>query len=155
MVEFLPNVAPTAGWVVLVVAGLIIGITKTGIPGIGILAVVSVASVMNPKASVGFVLPMLITGDIFAVVYYRRHAVWRHLLRLLPPALAGILVGYWLLGRIESDELGPIIGRAWELRTYWLNETPQTREVYAEKMGQRIASIATVGSSAPMTPSEV
>ncbi|MFW6158318.1 MAG: sulfite exporter TauE/SafE family protein [Planctomycetota bacterium] len=110
MVQFEPGVAPVAGWIVLVVAGLVIGITKTGIPGIGILAVVSVASVMDAKASVGFVLPMLITGDIFAVIYYRRHAVWRHLLRLMPPALVGIGVGYWLLGRVEGDELGPIIG---------------------------------------------
>ncbi|MFO7899349.1 MAG: sulfite exporter TauE/SafE family protein [Planctomycetota bacterium] len=110
MVEFAPNVAPVAGWIALAVAGLIIGITKTGIPGIGILAVVLLASVMDRKASLGFMLPMLITGDVVAVIYYRRRAVWHHLLRLMPPALVGIGVGHWLLGRIESDELGPIIG---------------------------------------------
>ncbi len=110
MVEFLPSVDPVAGWIVLAVAGLIVGITKTGIPGIGILAVVSIASVMDPRASVGFLLPMLIAGDVFAVIYYRRHAVWSHLLRLMPPALVGIGVGYVLLGHIEGAQLGRIIG---------------------------------------------
>lgn len=105
MLGFSPEV-----WIVLYVSAFIVGLTKTGIPGIGILAVVLMASVMDAKESVGFVLPVLIAGDIFAVAYYRRHAVWRHLLRLMPPALVGIGLGYLVMRRVEGGQLGPIIG---------------------------------------------
>ena len=110
MVEFAPGVTPAIGWTVLAVGAMLFGLTKTGIPGISILAVVLMASVMDPKQSVGLVLPLLITGDIFTVIYYRRHAVWRHLLRLMPSALVGIGIGFALLGQLEGADLGPIVG---------------------------------------------
>ena len=110
MVEFAPGVTPAVGWTALAVGAMLFGLTKTGIPGISILAVVLMASVMDAKQSVGLVLPLLITGDIFTVIYYRRHAVWRHLLRLMPPALVGIGVGFALLGQVEGADLGPIVG---------------------------------------------
>jgi len=110
VVEFAPGVTPAIGWTVLAVGAMLFGLTKTGIPGISILAVVLMASVMDPKQSVGLVLPLLITGDIFTVIYYRRHAVWRHLLRLMPSALVGIGIGFALLGQLEGADLGPIVG---------------------------------------------
>jgi len=89
---------------------MLIGVSKTGIPGLGILAVVLLLEVMPAKASVGFMLPLLIMGDIFAVSYYHRHAVWRHLLRLFPWGVVGVLIGYAALGRVTNQQLRPIIG---------------------------------------------
>jgi hypothetical protein len=101
-------------WIAVAVAALIIGVTKTGIPGIGILAVILMASSMPARLSVGFILPLLITGDIFAVAYYRRHADWRHLFRLIPAALVGILIGWALLHYVfdEPASTRPDAGRA-------------------------------------------
>jgi uncharacterized membrane protein YfcA len=53
---------------------------------------------------------MLVFADIFAVIAYKRHAVWRHLFRLLPFALAGVGIGYAALGRLDDAALKPIIG---------------------------------------------
>lgn len=100
----------TADWVIVGIAALLIGISKTGIPGLGILAIPLVAMVIPAKTSTGVILPMLIVGDIFAVRYYRRHAVWSHLIRLIPWAVTGIVIGYLILDRINNDQLRPTIG---------------------------------------------
>ncbi len=100
----------TLGWVILGLAAFIIGLSKTGLPGIGILGIPLVAMVIPAKESTGLILPMLIVGDIFAVAFYRRHAVWSHLVKLLPCAAAGIVIGWALLGKVTSPQLSPIIG---------------------------------------------
>jgi uncharacterized membrane protein YfcA len=41
-------------------------------------------------------------ADIFAVIYYHRHAKWEHLLRSLPWAMAGILLALWI-GKLVND----------------------------------------------------
>ncbi len=101
----------TAGqWAVIVVSSLVIGVSKTGVPGIGILAIPLMADILPARASTGLVLVMLITADLFAVIYYRRKAVWLHLARLVPWAAVGIVVGWMIMGRITDAQLQPIIG---------------------------------------------
>ncbi len=97
-------------WIIVGIASLLIGISKTGVPGLGILAIPLVAWVIPAKASTGVILPMLIVGDIFAVKYYRRHAVWPHLIRLIPWAVTGIIIGFLIMGKIKDHQLRPIIG---------------------------------------------
>jgi uncharacterized protein len=99
-----------AQWALAVVGALIIGISKTGLPGAGILAIPLFAAIMPARASTGVVLPMLIVGDLVAVACYRHHADWRHLLRLLPWTTAGVLLGYVALGRLSDVWLRPAIG---------------------------------------------
>ena len=59
-------------WMIGILAALMVGITKTGIPGIGILVVPLMAIVFGGRLSVGATLPLLIFGDIFAVLWYRQ-----------------------------------------------------------------------------------
>jgi len=87
-----------------------IGFSKTGLPGMGILAIPLMAWVLPARASTGVVLPMLIFADFFAVGYYRRFAVWSKLVRLLPWAAVGVFLGYLALGRVNDQQLKPIIG---------------------------------------------
>jgi hypothetical protein len=90
--------------------GLMIGISKTGLPGFGILVVPLMAILFPAKASTGVLLPMLILADVFAVGYWRRHAVWKHLLRLIPWALVGIVIGCAVMNRLDNRQLGILIG---------------------------------------------
>jgi uncharacterized protein len=99
-----------SGLIILLFSGFIIGLSKTAVPGLGTLAIPLSAMVLPARASTGVVLVMLICGDIFAVAYYRRNAVWSHLLRLFPYVIAGIIIGYFLLGRIDDSQLRPVIG---------------------------------------------
>ena len=98
-----------------ILVALIVGVTKTGIPGIGILIPPLMALVFGGRLSVGATLPMLIFGDIFAVLWYRQHARWDHLWGLIPWVLAGIAIGtglLWYTGLHGSsvDWLNVIIG---------------------------------------------
>jgi len=97
-------------WLVAAFSAVMVGLSKTGLPGIGILVVPLMAWVLPARASTGVVLPMLIFADFFAVGYYRRFAVWSRLVRLLPWAAAGVILGYLALGRVNDQQLRPLIG---------------------------------------------
>ena len=65
-----------------VVAALLVGVSKTGIGGLGVLVVAVFALIIpSTKQSTGIVLPLLIFGDTVAVLAYRRHAQWKYLCR--------------------------------------------------------------------------
>ena len=97
-------------WTILCLCAVLVGITKTGVPGIGILAVPLLAISFPAKESTGILLPMLAFADIFAVCYYHRHAQWNHIVKLLPPAFIGIVTGSIIIRHIENVHLQPIIG---------------------------------------------
>ena len=97
-------------WVLAVVAALLIGISKTGIGGLGMLSVVIFAQIMPARQATGLVLPLLCFGDLVAALYYRQHAKWRHIWRLLPWTAAGVVIGYYTLGRVTDREAQRMIG---------------------------------------------
>ncbi len=72
-----------AGWLVVGFCAFVVGVSKTGLPGLGILHVPLMAMVLPKRESTGILLGMLILGDLFAATYYRRRAEWKHVLRLL------------------------------------------------------------------------
>jgi uncharacterized membrane protein YfcA len=100
----------SAGWVVIGLCAFLAGVSKTGLPGLGILHVPLMAMVLPARQSTGALLGMLILADVFAAAYYRRRAQWKHILRLLPPAFAGILAGWQAMRFVTNEQLGPIIG---------------------------------------------
>jgi uncharacterized membrane protein YfcA len=105
----LPEFTP-GQWALALLAGLGIGISKSGLPGISLLHVVLFAQLFPGIASTGVVLPMLIAGDLGAVRLFRRHASWPHVRRTLPPALLGIVAGWWLMHLLPATRFGPVIG---------------------------------------------
>jgi hypothetical protein len=80
-------------WAIAIFGALLIGVSKTGLGGCGILAVALFAQILPSRASTGYVLPMLICADIVAVTVFRRHAVWKHVIRMFPPTAAGVILG--------------------------------------------------------------
>ena len=83
-------------------AAFTIGLSKSGIKGIATIFVTLMAIVFGGKSSTGVLLPLLIVGDIFAVIYYKRHVQWRLLFQLLPWMIIGVLLGVWLGRDIEE-----------------------------------------------------
>ena len=73
-----------------------VGFAKGGFSGAGMLAVLLMAQVFPARESTGALLPMLIVADIFAVSIFHAHAKVPLVLRLLVPALLGVVCG-WLL----------------------------------------------------------
>ena len=73
----------------------ILGLAKAGLRGLDMLNVTLMALVFGSKASTGIVLPLLCLADIAAVMYYHRHAQWKHFWKLVPWMAAGILIGVY------------------------------------------------------------
>lgn len=97
-------------WALIVLGAFLVGVSKTGIAGMGILFVAIFANVIPARQATGFVLPMLICGDVFAVASYRRHTVWRHLWRLFPWTALGVILGAVALGRLDDAATRRLIG---------------------------------------------
>ncbi len=91
-------------WIWIVVCASLVGMAKSGIPGLGIFIVPILAMLFGGKSSTGILLPMLCIADVFAVTYYNRHAQWNFLVKLLPWATVGLGIGVWV-GDLISDEV--------------------------------------------------
>ncbi|OHB77695.1 MAG: hypothetical protein A2Z25_24270 [Planctomycetes bacterium RBG_16_55_9] len=98
------------GWIVIAASAAVVGMSKTGVPGLGILPVPLMALAFPSRESTGLLLGLLILADLFAVTYHRRNARWHLVLRLLPAALAGIVAGYFGMQVISDQHFKPIIG---------------------------------------------
>ncbi len=99
----------TLQWLTFAGAAFMIGLSKAGLKGLGMVLVVLMASAFPAKASTGLVLPMLITGDIMAVIYYRRDADWSYVWRLIPAAAVGVILGVWIGEGLDDETFGNIL----------------------------------------------
>ncbi|MFJ6983162.1 MULTISPECIES: sulfite exporter TauE/SafE family protein [unclassified Streptomyces] len=84
-----------SGWefAALAAAALLVGFSKTAVSGANTVSLAVFAAVLPARASTGVLLPILIAGDVLAVLTYRRHAHWPTLVRLFPAVAAGVVVG--------------------------------------------------------------
>jgi uncharacterized protein len=88
-------------------AAYMIGVAKTGAPGVGSLMVpLMVLTTGDARAAAGWTLPVLSTADVFAVIYWRRSADARRLFSMAPWTLVGMAVGAVALSLSE-----PVIRR--------------------------------------------
>lgn len=99
-----------SGWALAVAAAACVGMSKTGFGGLGIVAVLLFAEVFPGKQSTGALLPLMVSADFLGVYFYRRHASWPDLLRLLPATLIGIACGWWLMPKIPDHEFTYFLG---------------------------------------------
>ena len=97
-------------WFLLVLGATGVGISKSGLAGVSLVHVIVFAYVFGAKASTGALLPLLIVGDCCAVWLIGREVDWRYVLRLLPPAFVGVVIGWSLLGKLDEAAFKPLIG---------------------------------------------
>jgi uncharacterized membrane protein YfcA len=91
-------------------AGLLVGLAKTGLPGISILAIALLMEILPARMAVGALLPLLILGDLFAIGYYRRNADWARLWALFPCVILGVIGGFFFLRSVSDVQLKFILG---------------------------------------------
>lgn len=97
-------------WMLVSIGALLIGLAKGGLVGVGNLTIIIFAMVFDAKASVGLLLPVLISADLVAITVYRRHANWGYVFGLIPWMVVGILVGYALFGILSDLVVQRFIG---------------------------------------------
>ena len=103
---------PADGWILLLAlfGAVCIGLSKAGLAGTATLNVVLMAKIFGAKPSVGIVLPMLIVADFLGYLLNRKGGSWRQILPMIPPAIAGVVLGWWLLDRIDNSVARVTIG---------------------------------------------
>lgn len=99
-------------YVLGVCSAVLVGFSKTGLPGVSIPAILLMTEACpnDARASVVAILPVLLVGDLFAVVWFHHHANWPRLWRLFPWVLAGMLPGIFVFKHFEGNALKPWIG---------------------------------------------
>jgi uncharacterized protein len=91
-------------------AAVVFGVAKTGVPSVGAFGVALLATVIPAVPSTGVALPLLLAGDVIAITLYHQHAMVGVLLRLLPSVLVGLVVGFVLLRAADAQTLTRLIG---------------------------------------------
>ena len=105
----MPTLAPWQ-WILGALCAFMIGVAKTGMPGVGVLAIpLMVITVGDTKSSAGWLLPILCTADLFAVFYWRRHTAANKLFSMVPWVLVGMAGGTAALYSKERV-LRPMVG---------------------------------------------
>jgi uncharacterized protein len=96
-------------WGAVLLCSMLIGAIKSGLAGAGLMYVPILASIFGGKPSTGFILPILLMADIFAVIYYNRHANWSYLVRLLPWTIAGVFIGVFVGHSLNSTQFNNLL----------------------------------------------
>jgi uncharacterized protein len=86
------------------VAAIFIGLSKGGLPMIGMLGVPVLALVISPIRAAALLLPIYVVTDMFGLMAYRREFSRRNLAILVPAAIVGIFVG-WATARLVSEDI--------------------------------------------------
>ncbi len=93
-------------------AAFLIGLSKTGVPGVGLASVMLMVYAFPgmEKNSTGAVLPLLILADCFGVYYHHKNVQWVKLRTLFPPVLLGLILGAIVLERITNKQFPILLG---------------------------------------------
>ena len=112
-------------WLLAAAAAFGMGLSKAGLAGVGLFHVVVFAFLFGARESTGYVLPLLVAGDICAVVALHQHVRWDYVRRMLPPACVGVAIAALFMGRISDISFKPVIG--WIVLTLALMQAVRLR----------------------------
>lgn len=97
-----------AFWAAAVVASVLVGMSKGGLPIVGILSVPVLALVISPVTAAGLLLPVYVVSDMFGLWAYRREFDKRILAIMVPATTVGVAIGY-LTAKIVPEALVTLI----------------------------------------------
>jgi uncharacterized membrane protein YfcA len=83
-------------------AAAMVGLSKGGLPTVGMLSVPILSLFMSPLKAVVLLLPIYIISDMVGLWLYRKNFSAINLRILIPAGVAGVLVG-WLTAAVVSD----------------------------------------------------
>jgi uncharacterized membrane protein YfcA len=118
-------------------AALLVGLSKGGLPTVGMLAVPLLSLFMSPVKAAVLLLPIYIISDVVSVWLYRKNFSASNLKILIPAGVVGVFIG-WLTASFTSDSAVKLMigfmGVGFCLNT-WLRKTPQDKQPVDSKKG--------------------
>lgn len=95
---------------VAILAVVILGLSKGGFAGIGMVTTPLLSLVVPAPQAAGIILPVLIFQDAISMYAYRKTPNLRNLALLVPGGIVGILVGWALVSLIDRSLFELILG---------------------------------------------
>lgn len=81
-------------WSLALVAAMLVGLGKGGLPVVGMLGVPLLALVVSPVTAAGLLLPVYVVSDMFGLYAYRHDFSRRVLAILVPGMVVGVGIGW-------------------------------------------------------------
>lgn len=91
-----------AFWALAGLAAVLVGLSKGGLPVVGILSVPLMSLVMSPVTAAGLLLPIYVISDMFGLYAYRRAFDGRVLAITVPAMIFGVGIG-WATASVVSE----------------------------------------------------
>jgi uncharacterized membrane protein YfcA len=109
-------------------AALLVGLSKGGLPTVGMLSVPVLSLFMSPVKAAVLLLPIYVISDMVGIWLYRKNFSAVNLKILIPAGIGGVLIG-WLTASVVSDVavklLIGLIGIGFCLNTWLKRKTEQ------------------------------
>jgi hypothetical protein len=103
-------------------AAILVGLSKGGLPVVGMLGTPILALAVSPVTAAAMLLPIYVVSDLFGLQAYRRRFDRRNLAILIPATTIGVALG-WATASITSERLVTLvigaIGLAFCFDQYW------------------------------------
>ena len=102
-------------WTPLLIAAVafaifVYGFSKTAGPVFGVVAGPVLAVALGPTTAAGFAVPLLLLGDLMGLAYFRQHADWKVMRRIVPGVLAGFVLTALLFALASQSFIARVIG---------------------------------------------
>jgi len=92
------------------IAVFILGLSKGGFAGVGMISTPLLALLIGPIAAAGVIFPILIVQDVIAVAMYRRTFNWQILATMIPGAALGVCLAYVLASAVPGWSVEIVLG---------------------------------------------
>ena len=91
-------------------AAMLVGLSKGGLPIVGMLGVPVLALVVSPVQAAGLLLPIFVISDWFGLWAYRKEFSRRNLAILIPGSVVGVGLGWVTASRISEPVVTLLVG---------------------------------------------
>ena len=89
---------------------LLYGFSKTAMPVAGVVAGPMLAAALGPTVAAGFAVPLLLLGDLMGLLYFRQHANWKLIAKIVPGVLVGFAITALLFAFASTTVIARVIG---------------------------------------------
>jgi uncharacterized membrane protein YfcA len=113
-------------FLVACLASFVVGLSKGGLPSIGMLAVPILSLMISPFKAASLLLPIFVISDMVGIYLYRKQFSAENLRLLIPAGILGVIAGWALVAYISDDVLSFLIGMIGIsfCLNIWLRKTP-------------------------------
>jgi uncharacterized membrane protein YfcA len=101
----LPALLPIA-----LLCAYIVGLSKGGLPAVGMLSVPILSFWINPLTAAALLLPIYLVSDVYGIWLYRQNFSARNLAILIPSGMLGVFIGYLTAPYLSLSVLNGAVG---------------------------------------------